>query len=161
MIGMVRYRTVDVFESIIASNAAWFESCVIHAARDLGLPNAPSADPRLAIIRADLRDGGAWGDGYTTVLLINLVPHLSEPELLRTLQRARRSLAPGGRVVVLCPVPQPEMVGAASELLFYMMSGRRLRWPETLSAALANAGFEDVQNVTLETTTAAVLVGRA
>ena len=48
---MVRYRTVDVFESIIASNAAWFESCVIHAARDLGLPNAPSGADRRRLER--------------------------------------------------------------------------------------------------------------
>ena len=44
---MVRYRTVDVFESIIQNNAAWFESRVIHAARELDLPNTPTGvDPR-------------------------------------------------------------------------------------------------------------------
>ena len=53
----------------------------------------------------------AWGDGYDLVLLPNFLHHFDVPTCERILAKAHAALAPGGRVVIVEFVPDPDRSG--------------------------------------------------
>ena len=53
----------------------------------------------------------AWGDGYDVVLLPNFLHHFDVPTCEQILSKAHAALRPGGRVVVVEFVPDPDRSG--------------------------------------------------
>lgn len=115
------------------------------------------ADVRLADARAvPLPDATA-----SLVTLLDVVEHLSPPELAAALSEAHRLLAPGGRVFVHT-LPSRTLYEVTYRLQRLARPGRRARWPRdprvelerrmhvneqtvgSLRRALLSAGFSDV-----------------
>ncbi len=87
-----------------------------------------------------------WGAGYDLVLLPNFLHHFDEPGCVELLGRARRALAPGGRVVIVEFVPNddrvapPEAASFALTMLASTPAGDAYTFAE-YAAMLRSAGF--------------------
>lgn len=92
-----------------------------------------------------------WGDGYDVVLLFNVLHVLSPEAASDAVERAYRTLAPGGTIAVLDSVHRGhrrdiDATGGGSELLFYAINGTRSYPEETIVAWVEAAGFESVRS---------------
>ena len=98
--------------------------------------------------RVHHRDGDALtadlGTGYDLVCCFNLVHHLTEPDVVTLLQRARAALAPGGTLAVLdafVPTGQRSTPADVLGMFVYLSSGARLHPVQRLHSWLEQAGF--------------------
>ena len=88
----------------------------------------------------------AWGDGYDLVLLPNFLHHFDVPTCERILAKAHAALRPGGRVVIVEFVPDPDRSGPPDAVRFALLmlagtaGGDAYTFPE-LRAMLAHTGF--------------------
>ena len=91
--------------------------------------------PYLEVHEADVsRDLAKWEARFDTVLMINVLEHVPDPAA--ALKNIRRSLAPGGRAVILVP-QHPGLYGTIDEALHH-----RERYTRAgLERQLVDAGF--------------------
>lgn len=88
----------------------------------------------------------AWGDGYDLVLLPNFLHHFDPAGCERILAKAHAALAPGGRVVILEFVPDPDRTGPRDAVQFALVmlastpAGDAYTFPE-LREMLEHTGF--------------------
>jgi SAM-dependent methyltransferase len=88
----------------------------------------------------------SFGDGYDVVLLPNFLHHFDPPTCERLLAKARAALAPGGRVVIVEFVPDPDRMGPPDAVRFSLVmlastpAGDAYTFPE-YEAMLRAAGF--------------------
>jgi len=91
-----------------------------------------------------------FGAGYEAALLTNLMHHFDPPTNEALLRRVHAALAPGGRVVILEFVPNPDRVSPPMPALFSITMltstphGDAFTFAE-LSSMCHNSGFTDVQ----------------
>jgi ubiquinone/menaquinone biosynthesis C-methylase UbiE len=89
-----------------------------------------------------------FGDGYRFVLLPNFLHHFDPPTCERILAKARAALAPGGRVVIVEFVPDPDRSGPPDAVRFGLVMlattplGDAYTFPE-YQRMLEHAGFTD------------------
>jgi len=87
-----------------------------------------------------------FGEGYSLVLLPNILHHFDPPTCEQLLRKCRAALAPGGRVVIVEFVPDddrsgpPDAVRFALAMLATTPAGDAYTYAE-LDAMLRNAGF--------------------
>jgi 2-polyprenyl-3-methyl-5-hydroxy-6-metoxy-1,4-benzoquinol methylase len=62
-----------------------------------------------------------WGSGYDLVLLTNFLHHFDVATCVTLLERSRASLAPGGRVLAVDMVPNPDRVSPPLPAMFAFM----------------------------------------
>lgn len=62
-----------------------------------------------------------WGTGYDLVLLPNFLHHFHPAGCVRILEKAKRALAPGGRVVIVEFVPNDDRRGPADPVRFALV----------------------------------------
>jgi glycosyltransferase involved in cell wall biosynthesis len=80
------------------------------------------------------RDFASLGGRFDTVVIVNVLEHVADPAL--ALANIHRSLAPGGRVIVLVP-QHPWLYGTLDEALEH----RERYTPQSLTKQLADANF--------------------
>jgi 2-polyprenyl-3-methyl-5-hydroxy-6-metoxy-1,4-benzoquinol methylase len=90
-----------------------------------------------------------FGDGYDVALVTNFLHHFDESTCTAFLAKVHRALKPGGRVVVLEFVPNPDRVSppVAAAFSLTMLAGTRAGDAYTfveLRRQLEGAGFSDV-----------------
>jgi SAM-dependent methyltransferase len=93
-----------------------------------------------------------FGTGYDTVLLTNFLHHFDPPACERLLRKIRASLKPGGKVLTLEFVPNPDRVTPPIQAAFSMMmltgtpSGDAYTFDE-LSGMFARSGFPSTKRM--------------
>ncbi|MFO0753256.1 MAG: methyltransferase [Thermodesulfovibrionales bacterium] len=106
--------------------------------------------------QGDLLEDGL-GDGYDLILISQIFHAFSPEENLRTLQKCREALQPGGRVAIQEFFLDPKRTSPPQSALFSVnmlvnTEGGRCYAPSEMKRWLARAGFKDARETLLEDT---------
>ncbi len=106
-----------------------------------------------------------FGTGYDLVLVTNFFHHFDKPTNVTLMRKIRQAVAPGGRVLTLEFVPNPDRVSPPNSAFFSMVMLASTRSGDAYTLAeyqdmFAQAGYSGTEGIALQASPEMVLVSR-